>query len=419
MRRLLLVLTLAALAAGCSARDRANPLDPANPDTRGRPTGFASVAGYTLVMLSWTPQPSLAIDGFQIERLLAGDSLYRPLGGVLPPSASGFLDSGEPNGVLVRYRLYYVIHGAPANLPAEDQATPGPLLPWVVEQGGASVTRLSPDGRHVMFRVGDVGHPQSLAIAPAAGAIWSSSIEDGLVSLSDNGGTVRQSIRGLASPSTMAANPADGSVWVCDPGGSTGQVWHFGTDGGAGVPASLSPLDDPEGIALSPRDHSVWVCERAGNRLSRYAPTGVRLSETPLAGPTRVLVDSLTGVGWVSSFGAGRIWRLSASGALLDSSSVTPTPIGMAVDYAHGRAWVVDPNAATVYALDPSTLTPLFSVGGLSGAWDVAVDRATGDAWVTVRGQGEVVRLAAADGRVLERCGGLDDPIEVRLDPGQ
>ena len=419
MRAALLVLTLAALAAGCSRRDRANPLDPSNPTTGGRPANFIAVAGYSVVTLTWAQQPANAIDGYRLERMSPGDTAYRVIGGDLPATAARYVDAGVPNGALERYRLYFLVRGAVTNEPAEDQATPGALRPWVADGGAQQLARLSPDGRHVAFTVTGVGAAQSLAQNPLTGVAWCASADDGFLTQVDVDGTILFQQTGLQAPSEIALGPGDGSAWFCARSTSTqvGAVLHVDASGAPRAPTALSPLDDPMSVAVSPRDFSVWVAEYGGRRVIHYSATGALMGATVLSSPERVLVDSATNVTWVSSNQQGEIWRLAVNGALIDSSSAASGPLGMAIDHAHGRAWVTDPRAGQLLALDPSTLAVVVRVQGLDGVWDVAVDPASGDAWVTVRGQQAVLRFDR-DGHLLERCGGFGDPFEIRLDPG-
>jgi DNA-binding beta-propeller fold protein YncE len=414
-RALLVAAGLALLASGCSRRVRDNPLDPRNPETGGRPAGFNAVAGYTLVTLSWSPQTSLEIDGFQLERLVAGDSLYRPVTGVLANDVSGYVDAGRTNGVTVHYRLYFVIGGVPARLPAEDFATPGPLRPWVTEYDGGSLARLSPDGRHVVLRSGGMGSVEGLAIdtAPGAQRIWCTSQVDGWLSSVDVDGAFRLRQEGLQAPNELAVSPGDGSVWVCD---RSGDLLHFGADGQPAGPASVGPLATPEGIAISARDLTIWVCEGAGNRVRRYTPAGSIIASTPIVQPFRVAVDSLTNIGWVTSYTAGKVWQIAGDGTLLDSASVGG-PVGLAIDRAHERVWIADQLDGALLALDPSTMARVLTIGNLPGVRDVAVDRATGDAWATLPGSGTVLRVDK-NGHELSRLTGLGTPLEIRLDPG-
>jgi DNA-binding beta-propeller fold protein YncE len=414
MRAVLPLLTALALLAGCSNRERANPLDPANPATGGRPAGFNAVAGYGLVTLSWTAQPSLAIDGFLVQRLAPGDSLYRPMGAVFTPAASGVNDLLVRSGSLYRYRLYYLIRGAPGHLPAEDEATPGPLRPWVADAGAGTLVRLSPDGRDIARSSRDAGDLQSLAVDREDGRVWTSSRYDGLVTTRLPGSVVADRITGLGQPFSMAVSPLDHSAWICELAGS---LAHYSA-AGASLPGRAELLDTPTGVAVSPRDFSVWVCENGANRVRRFDSDGTPLAVAYVASPSRVAVDSLSGQAWVTSLSAGRVWRLSALGARLDSSNVAVGPIGLAVDHRRGRVWIADAGGDRLVVLDLATMAVLFTVPGLAEARDVDVDLATGDAWVVARSDRQVVRVSP-DGVVLQRLGGFTDPTEVRLDPGQ
>ena len=67
------------------------------------------------------------------QRLAPGDSLYRALSGVLPTSSSRFFDATALPGREYHYRIHFVIDGVLAANYSEDVATPGPLVPWVVD----------------------------------------------------------------------------------------------------------------------------------------------------------------------------------------------------------------------------------------------------------------------------------------------
>ncbi len=415
MRTRLLVLTLLALAAGCSERERANPLDPANPQTGGRPQDFNAVAGYSTVTLTWMPQPNLDIDGFLLERLASGDSVYRPLVPLLSRTTGRFVDSGEPNGRTQRYRLRYVSQGAVYGTPAEDEATPGPLRPWVADPGAGALVRLSPDGRDVALRVGNLGGVQSVAVTRTnGGLVWGAARFAGTLTVRDAGGYEFRTQTGLGAPYTLARSPLDESVWLCELDGS---VTRFGQDGEF-VGPTIGLLDQPTGIAVHRTDGSVWIAERGANRVRHFLANGGPLNSTTIAFPTRVAVDSIGGVAWVTSYEIGRVWRLTSSGARIDSTDAAEGPIGLAIDDARGHAWIADAYGGRVLLLDRATLAVIRTIGPLPDAEDVDVDPATGEAWVVVRARGEIVRLSPT-GDVLARVGGFTDPTEVRLDPGQ
>jgi hypothetical protein len=169
---LALALALVTAAASCSHRERANPLDAGNPDTGGAPQNFNAIAEANAVELSWLAQPELAIDGFQIFRLAPGDAAFQAITGVLPTSTSRFFDIRVAQGLEYQYRIHFVVRGEIAANWAQDVATPGPLVPWVVDPDRGRVLRLSPDGRDVALARTGFGSVSALAASPGHGPLW-------------------------------------------------------------------------------------------------------------------------------------------------------------------------------------------------------------------------------------------------------
>jgi DNA-binding beta-propeller fold protein YncE len=172
----------------------------------------------------------------------------------------------------------------------------------------------------------------------------------------------------------------------------------------------------PIGIACDPVRDAIWVCERGGNQVRRYSRDGTLLGTTSLAAPSRVAVDSLTGDAWVTSFEGARLVRFSSAGAAEDTVSMSG-PVGVAVDPRRDRIWVADSRAGQVVAVRRGGAIE-FRVGGLAAMREIAVDLATGEAWVTAPGIRALVRISAS-GAVLERLTGFTDPYGIALDPGR
>ncbi len=414
MRALAAFLALA-LLAGCSRRERANPFDPGNPVTRGRPAGFAAIAGAGLVQLRWTPPPLSGTFGYRVFRLVEGDNVFRPVGPLLTGNESSYFDLPVTNGLRLDYRLYFVFSNVLGGLPAEDHATPGLLRPWVADLSRRSLIEATPDGRHVAFETAGFFGPTHVAVEPGTGRVWISDTYDGRVVLFDPANGTRVPITGLSEPVAIAIDPVDRSAWVCDQ--ALDAVYHYTSTGAPGVPDKLDPIDTPIGIAVDPAGTTVWVCERGGNRVRRFSRAGVPLGATDVPAPSRVAVDSANGDAWVTSSDGHQVVHLSPAGAALDTVTDVSSPVGIAVDARNGRIWVADPVAGQVLALRRGGAIE-FRVGGLPGAREIAIDPASGEAWVTVSGSGELVRLSAT-GVALERLGGLSDPYGVALDTGQ
>ena len=416
MRRLAALLVFALFAtAGCSRRDRLNPLDAGNPVTGGAPAGFNAIADFSTVRLSWTARPDLAIDGFQLSRLAPGDSVYRTLGSSQPANASNFLDAGVFNGREYSYELRYVIDGRPADAVARDAAVPGPVRAYVVDGAGGRLVQLTPDGRDVLGSRGRLGLPFAVAVEQDFGPIW----------VADDGGTVWRvdpsaveplALPGLNRPFTIALDPLDQSAWVCDRSGPSGSVHHFDALGGA-LPGTIGGLLEPSGIATDPLDGAMWVTERSGDRVRRYSRLGIPLGARPLPKPSRIAVDSSSGEAWITSATTGWVWRVSPGVAVLDSLRLA-SPIGIALDWRRRTAWVADAQAGQLVGIDMDTRAIRVRIAGIAEAYDVAVDLDRGEPWVVARGTASVYRYSA-NGARLGRVNGLGDPWEIKLDRGR
>jgi len=408
-----LALALAVLAASCSHRERANPLDAANPNTGGAPQGFNAIADAALVQLRWVARPDLAIDGFQIFRLDPGDANYHPLTGVIGSTESGAFDSSAQPGLEYRYRIYYVIAGTLGTRFAEDVATPGPLSPWVVDAGRGRLLRLSPDGRDVLIARPGFDAAGSVAVTPGRGPVWVGDELAGTVDIIDPSDLLGPILRGLGAPAGIALDPIDHTGWICDRSGS---VRHFQSSGATASPAALLLLDDPAGIATDPHDGAVWVTEFGGNRVRRYQRDGLPAGARPLLAPSRVAVDSTNGQAWVTSIASGWVWRVTPGVTVLDSLRLL-APVGVALDWRRRVAWICDVDGDQLVAIDMDTRAERFRVGGLGNPWDVTVNLANGEAWVVARGSARAFRLSRT-GEVIASVPGLGDPFGIRLDPG-
>lgn len=408
---------LAAALAGCSQRDRANPLDPANPQTGGRPTGFDALAGFATVRLSWDARPLAGLEGFLLERRDSPDSAFRALADVFPNNASQYLDSSVRNGTRYEYRLSYVRDGGVSGSPATDTATPGRMRPWVVDAGftGAGfVARLSPDGRDVVERFTGWSAPTNIAVDGQSGLVWVSEPDLGQVHILSPAIHTSTILRDLQQPLTIALDPATGDGWICDLGGV---IRHYDANGGPLSPNTIPLLDRPSGVAVWARDRSLWACERGGERVRRWDADGVPQFSVPMGSPSRVAVDSASGRAYVTSLANGRVLSFTPNGTRLDSTSAALGPIGVAVDPYRGRVWVADAVGNQLLGLRAADLSVAVRVTGMSGVRDVAVDLGSGEVWAVVNGTSEIWRLSA-EGSLLDRRGGFDNPQEVRLDQG-
>ncbi len=422
MRRVRTLLTLAPLlalglaSAGCSERPRANPFDPRNTSTGGRPQAFAALAGSGLVRLGWRGVGTAGLVGYQLLRLDPGDSLYRDRFGPIGPQVDTLVDFSVQNRSTYSYRLYYVFASGPGSLYAEDVATPSPVQPWVVQVNPGSLLRLSADGRRTVSSAGGFSSPNRVAVNPATGHVWVANTFAGEVVVFDERGGLLRRIGGFGFPTAIAVDAGDGSAWVCDEG-TQGEVRHLDEAGQpVGLNPTFGPLDTPTGVAADPRTRDVWVCERGANRLFKLDRDGYPLLPVPrdVPGPSRAAVDSLTGEVWVTDFDGGRVFKFAPNGAPLDTVSGLAGALGVAVDHRRGLVWVAGGRANAVVALDRNG-SPVARLDNVLGPRHLAVELGSGEAWV-VDSADELLRVAPSGALVLRR-GGLAAPADVALGP--
>lgn len=407
-----LLAVLALLAGGCSNRERANPFDPLNPETSGRPAGFVAIAGDREITLRWQAVTNGTLTGFQLYRRAPGETDYRALTGVLSPTLTAFRDTPLPNGADHAYRLYFVFRSGPGQHPAEDVAAPGAASPWVIESGGADLIRLTPDNRHVASRRGGHDLTTDVAANPANGDVWVTDEGSGRVVIHQGGVGVTVSVPGMVAPRAVAVDAFDATAWVSDEGRD--RVYHVRRDGQVDA-TSIGPVDRAVDVGVDPVDGFVWVCEYGAGRVARY-DLGQFQWSCGVPGPSRVAVDSTTREGWVTSFDHGIVTRISPAGQVLGTFGGFSRPLGVAVDARRGRIWVAEPAAGRVTALHRDGAVE-FRVTGLPDAGELAVDPATGQAWAVLGVTGSVARISP--GGILQRIqGGLRIPIAIAVDPG-
>jgi DNA-binding beta-propeller fold protein YncE len=408
-----LLIGLLVVLAGCSTRERANPFDPQNPNTSGRPVGFVALAGEGRATLRWDPASAQDLIGFQVFRKLPTETDYRAVTSVLDLHTTGYNDVGLANGVDHSYRLFYVFSDGLGSHPAEDVATPGSARPWVVDASRGTLNQLTPDARHIALQRSGFSSPTTVAVDPYTGRVWMSDDLAGKVFTLDPVSGSSVTIPDFFEPGAIAVYPSDHSAWVCDE--RRDQVDHLTP---LGDPATLpiAPLELPLSVAVDSLDGSVMICEREGNRLRRHNSHGALTWTAVIDRPSRVAWDPVPREAWVTSFEAGKVSHVALDGQVIVTFPNFSGPIGIAVDSDRGRIWVAEALADRLTALDRDGNVE-FRVEGLSEVRDVSVDPTTGEAWVVAPGTGEVVRISPT-GAVLRRLGGFSLPYGVAIDPG-
>jgi streptogramin lyase len=394
------------LLAGCTTRERLNPLDPRNSQTHGGLTGFNAIAADKDVELRWPALTISGVLGYRVQRWRPGGvPLYLGVADYHPGATSGE-DSIVINDSTYVYRLVAHLANGDSGVSAPDTVTPGVRSIFVLEAGVPAFSRLSPDARDLLFQrvanesyvdmevdrksglvwlsaegggfvlrktpdgatvgaVLETGAPGDISVSSNRGVGWVVSLSEASVFLfgPDIGDPVPQrSITGVGHPRVVEAGTTDPSVWV---GNDEGTVFRFRA---ADVVETYEwPIRDGtiRAIALDEAAGSAWVATRTGDIGNLYylnpADSSATLVKVNLLNPADLAVDPSTGDLWVSergapNVGAGRLSLITRSGATL-ASVVGIEPYGIDVDPVNGTCWVSDLRSNRVLNIDRSGAT--------------------------------------------------------------
>jgi DNA-binding beta-propeller fold protein YncE len=395
----LIMAVIAIAVAGCGTRDRENPLDPQNPDTKGNPQWLEAIADDGAVDLSWQVPEYTDIDTVRLVDVVNDAVIWTgDLGG------GAYRDEGLTNGVLRQYRLDLVLNtGTITKLPVEA-ATPGKNIPWVYDLGRGEVVRMSPDG--LRRRTGyfdpatlavvadpdsgfvlvldffadrivlldrnaeelwvkeDYRRPNAAAHVPGGGW-WVTDSEDGFVRRLDANGEPLEQYGDFSFPIDVGA-VGDSLVWVAD---GTGLVGLLRSGQGFVV---VDTLGAPRALAVT-QDGGTWVSDRSASALVRLSPAGVEVRR----------VTGYVGV-----------------------DAIAPDPLGNGV-------WVGDRRRRSVTLLDEDG-NVVMTASGFPATSSISVSPDGSEAWIADSSLGKVVRLSRS-GEVLSRSLDLSSPVSVSV----
>ena len=388
------------LGAGCTTRDRLNPLDPANSRTGGAIPGFAAIAANGLVELRWTALSQRGIAEYVVHRWSPGGSPAPLPDAVFGPASSGTIDFDVDNDSTYLYRLVARFTYGDSAMSLPDSATPGARVVSILGADPSSVLALSPDGRDVIAATPAANAYEDFDLDRARGVLWLSDPASGVI--------LRRGVRGeVAGVTLQVPGVTDVSVsnlrgvgWVASP--DRQRVQAFGPDlydpsprfilsavgharvveagtldptvwigNDEGTVFRVSPTDGSHlekwnvgapvrAIALDQAARSAWIVTIRGsvNDLIYLAPgdTTAAARRTGLDNVADVELETVTRTLWVSERGrprsaAGRVTRLAADGSTL-SSRAGLEPYGLAVEAGSDHVWVSDLASNRVYELD-------------------------------------------------------------------
>jgi len=409
---------LAAAGAGCDGRERTNPFDPLNPDSRGEPRVLAATAACRQVELAWDGLEMVDQLGYRVWRASppGAESLLTAV--PLAPATRTWTDTSAANGVSLRYRVEFLFEGA-SGFTAPAAARPGAALAWAADPCAWGLSLLTPDARGERALLQEGRAIYDLAVDAAGHRLFAAAPNDPgalLVLATDGVGEAREiPLTGATCVSWSAAAGAlaagafyEGRVTWLDDAGTVLQE----------LDAAGSPRRYPEDVAI--RDSScTWIAlsdaTRRDGRLLR-ARLGSAAADTVAAAigrPTAVADDPGRGC-WVADRAGAVFYVTDALAATASAAGAVAEPTDVAADGA-GRCWVSDRGAGALLLLDRDCAV-LRRLEGLPGLFGVTVDPLGGMLWVTVPEDGQVIGLDPETGERLGTAELAGCPVKVEGD---
>ncbi len=394
----MLAMPLILFCSGCETRDRANPFDPGNPDTGGRPALLTAVAGESDVMLRWDLEMFGDVSSIRIIRSSEREPEQRIL--EQPGRGSGsHIDDTVENHTTYTYCLQILGPGPDLLSAVPVRATPGLSRPWVGDASGRGAARLSPDGRHVVQRIGAFREVMDLEFT-FDGSFWAADFRNGTVLRFDREGELLGHWRHYGV-NTLAVDGKLGMIWA---GSFLTQTLTLFNTLGEEVWADSS-LGFIEQIEAAPAGGGVWVASRTTG-VSRVILNRITDSFPDYVWPVAVCPDADGGV-WVVDRGVPSVTLISLVGP--DSTLIRTAdarvmdPRDGAVD-DHGGLWVADPERGGVLYIGADLEEQLFlPLGRISSVtWDGLRDRV----WLAASEEGRVLVLERTAERADELSAG-------------
>jgi hypothetical protein len=395
----------------CSDRPRLNPLDPLNPETRGKPSGLSVMSVRDTVTLQWDELDLRDLNGFRIYRQVEGQAGFSFLAQT-PPEANSYHHPGATFGLAHAYRISAVAADFESLLSDGVTITPGPTFSWLADERTGDLIQLTHDGLHEILRVRTFGIPIRLQIDAARGYVWVLNRFGGEFLRLDRNKQLTAGNQRLDGPADLAVDQVDGCVWVAD--SLSNGLMKF--DSAGALIKTFEAYKKIAALAVHPLTADLWALDRASQRVLILSRAGDlrRVAPVDLRRPADIAIDARTNKVWIAD--GDRVLKLNAQG---DPEQIAAPALRfayrIAADEASGGCWVIDYSlglqSSDVIKLKP-TGEALFTSKGFDIPENLAVNPFDGACLIADRGNRRLVRLAA-DGRQLGTYERVSSPVAV------
>lgn len=423
-RALIVVLTVAVLAgagAGCSTRDRNNPLDPKNRATRGLLTGFNVLAGDAVVELRWTRLSNEGVLGYRVERWRPGGTPAPLPGAQFPEYVAAAEDPTVVNDSTYVYRLIANLASGDSVFSPPDTATPGTRRIAAIVADLPGLVGLTADARDVLYQLIEKEPYDDLELDEQRGWFWMSLFDEGVVFRRRFNGTRVGAEIAVTGPADLTTTPQRGTGWAAIP--SEARVVPMGPDTALSVPGPpIVGVGTPRVVEGAKQSATLWIGSDEGV-VYRYGISTETITQSwPFGDPiAAIALDEVGDAAWIAT----RYGDLNDLYYVVFGSTDPPDRVREGLLNVTDLA--SDPGTRSVWVSERGT--PLAGHGRLSRImpggitattltgiepYGLGLDQSTGSCWVTDLASDRLLEVAPS-GTILTRSPRLGVPYGVRV----
>lgn len=396
--------------AACADRERANPLDPQNPDTLGKPTGLRVLSSRDTVFLRWDRLNLNDIAGIQLYRKTNIEPEFSPLV-LIQPEKNNFEDTNIEFGIEYMYQISAVGDNFESQRSDEVRVEPGPTFNWVADNGNRQLFKLTHDARHRIQSTFGFLTIIDIEPNPKTGEIWVidfiSSVIGEVVRISSSGEVLEPIVR-LVGPEDASLYVSSGDLWIAD--SRAGRVVKLDPVGNELF--SISNFSSPISVSVDQRTGDCWVGDDSRNEVIKISSDGQErmVSSLTFNSVKWIDVDSNDGSVWVSD--RTRVLKLNEMGLLeFEISQAFSFAHKIAVNKNNGEVWIVNWNPSTISKYN-SNGQKIFELDGFLRPEDLAINLFDNSCLVADTDNDRVVRISS-DGQSVEAVQEILIPIAV------
>lgn len=292
------LIVISFILISCSDRERANPFDPDNPDTKGAPTGVSVISNYDTITVRWN---AIDVDDFsyyQIYRSIGKDTMD----GYDSTETNIFIDTGINFDSCYCYSIQANTKYDEGTISDSVCIVPGPVNFWIADFYDFSLWRISYDGAHIL---GSAYFTSPIAVEsdPQRNQFWVADYWGERLYAVDKNLTVSSTINLNAQPTDMAVNSTDWEIYVLLK--QENLLKTYSTSGfeleSISLPFKVSFYTS---VAYDSIGENIWMVDKEADTIFQYPliqPDSAFTSYSGFDNPGKIYSDPISGGCWAAS----------------------------------------------------------------------------------------------------------------------